>query len=159
MPLPGTVALDRRKADEHQQNDPRHMEAHVPVVDGHTGAGGDVVVGRKKNRKPKSELYQPGAEGAGVQAGIVLLFQLLGLFDVELRHTRIPVTRANGSTSLLRRGASGPDRARLRQRIGGLFHHACFFVELCSTRMHGNKHTLECGLQTDGFAFAMPLVQ
>ena len=94
-----------------------------------------------------------------MQAGFVLLFQLFGFLDVELLHARIPVTRANGSTSLLRRGASGPGRARLRQRIGGLFHHARFFVELRSTRMHGNKHTLECRLQTDGFAFAMPLVQ
>jgi hypothetical protein len=38
------------------------MYTHVPIIDRHTDSSGHIVIGRKKDRKKKCELDEPGTK-------------------------------------------------------------------------------------------------
>ncbi len=62
------------------------MKAHMPVVDGHTDARGDIVIPRKEDREKEHKLNQPWRNRPGLQSRIVLFFELFSSLDVELCH-------------------------------------------------------------------------
>jgi hypothetical protein len=59
-------ALERRKGNENQDNDARHVGAHMPVIHRHANASCHIMVKGKKNTEPKNKFCKPVADRAGL---------------------------------------------------------------------------------------------